>query len=117
MKICVVGAGSIGGLLGVKLALAGHDVTLIARGPNLAAIKANGMKLVMHDGEELVAKDVKATDKIREAGVQDLVILGMKAHQVEPVADDLAALNHADTVILPMHAFKSFSFQIGIRVD
>ena len=102
VKICVVGAGSIGGLLGVKLALAGHDVTLIARGPNLAAIKANGMKLVTHDGQQLVARDIKATDQIREAGAQDIVILGMKAHQVEPVADDLSSLNHDDTVILPM---------------
>ena len=102
MKICVVGAGSIGGLLGVKLALAGHEVTLIARGANLAAIRANGMKLIMHDGQELVASNVKSTDQIREAGVQDLVILGMKAHQVEPVVDDLASLNHDDTIILPM---------------
>ena len=102
MKICVVGAGSIGGLLGVKLALAGHDVTLIARGANLAAIRANGMKLIMHDGQELVASNVKSTDQIREAGVQDLVILGMKAHQVEPVVDDLASLNHDNTIILPM---------------
>ena len=102
MKICVVGAGSIGGLLGVKLALAGNDVTLIARGPNLAAIRANGMKLVMHDGQEHVAKDIGATDNIRAAGPQDIVILGMKAHQVEPVAGDIDSLCHADTVILPM---------------
>jgi 2-dehydropantoate 2-reductase len=102
MKICVVGAGSIGGLRGVKLALAGHQVTLIARGANLAAIRANGMKLVMHDGAELVAKDVFATDRIAEAGPQDLVILGMKAHQVEPIVDDLAALLQENTVILPM---------------
>ena len=102
MKICVVGAGSIGGLLGVKLALAGHEVTLIARGPNLAAIRARGMKLIMHDGTELVAANVRATDKILEAGPQDLVILGMKAHQVEPIVDDLAALMQENTVILPM---------------
>jgi 2-dehydropantoate 2-reductase len=101
MKICVVGAGSIGGLLGVKLALAGHDVTLIARGANLAAIREGGMKLVMHDGAEFVAK-VKATDKIAEAGPQDIVILGMKAHQVEPVVGDLKSLYHDGTVILPM---------------
>ena len=82
MKICVVGAGSIGGLLGVKLSLAGHEVTLIARGPNLAAIKAHGMKLMMHDGQEFIARDVRATDRIAEAGPQDIVILGMKAHQV-----------------------------------
>ena len=102
MKICVVGAGSIGGLLGVKLSLAGHEVTLIARGPNLAAIKAHGMKLMMHDGQEFIARDVRATDRIAEAGPQDIVILGMKAHQVEPVADELAALNCDNTVILPM---------------
>jgi len=102
MKICVVGAGSIGGLLGVKLALAGHEVTLIARGANLAAIRAKGMKLIMHDGTELTATNVKATDKIAEAGVQDLVILGMKAHQVEPVVDQLPALFHDQTMILPM---------------
>ena len=102
MKICVVGAGSIGGLLGVKLALAGNEVTLIARGANLAAIRANGMKLILHDGQELVASDVKSTDKITEAGEQDIIILGMKAHQVEPVVDDLASMYHDDTVILPM---------------
>ena len=102
MKIAVVGAGSIGGLLGVKLALAGNDVTLIARGANLAAIRANGLKLVMHDGTELIARDVKSTDQLREAGPQDIVILGMKAHQVEPVAGDIASMCHAETLILPM---------------
>jgi 2-dehydropantoate 2-reductase len=102
MKICVVGAGSIGGMLGVKLALASNDVTLIARGPNLAAIRAAGMKLIMHDGTEHVARDIKATDRIAEAGAQDLVILGMKAHQVEAVVGDLPALMHDNTVIVPM---------------
>lgn len=101
-KICVVGAGSIGGLLGVKLALAGHDVTLIARGANLAAIKANGMKLVMGDGTEHHAQGIKATDKISEAGPQDIVILGMKAHQVEAVIGDLPSLFHENTIVLPM---------------
>ena len=102
MKICVVGAGSIGGLLGVKLALAGHQVTLIARGANLAAIRAHGMTLQMHDGQEFAARDIIATDRIAEAGRQDLVILGMKAHQVEPVVADLPAVLHDDMVILPM---------------
>ncbi|MFN0162958.1 MAG: 2-dehydropantoate 2-reductase [Burkholderiales bacterium] len=102
MKICVVGAGSIGGLLGVKLALAGNQVTLIARGPNLAAIRAGGMKLITHDGAELLARDVLATDRLSEAGPQDLVILGMKAHQVEAIVGDLPALLDDDTVIVPM---------------
>ena len=59
MKYCVVGAGSIGGFVGAKLALAGEDVTLVARGANLEAIRAQGMRLIMHDGTELNARDVR----------------------------------------------------------
>lgn len=101
MKVCIVGAGSIGGYLGVKLALAGEDVTLIARKAHLEAIKKNGLKLIMHDGTEHVAKDVKATSNIAEAGVQDVVILGMKAHQLEPVVKDLRALYGPNTIVIP----------------
>ena len=56
MKICIVGAGAIGGMLGVKLALTGNDVTLILRGANLEAVKANGLTLIEENGNELVAK-------------------------------------------------------------
>ncbi|MFO1204300.1 MAG: 2-dehydropantoate 2-reductase [Burkholderiales bacterium] len=101
MKICVVGAGSIGGMLGAKLALAGEEVTLIARGPHLAAIRANGLKLVGHDGAEVVAREVKATSSMEEAGVQDVVILGMKAQQLPPVAADLRVMFGPDTVVVP----------------
>ena len=82
MKICIVGAGAIGGMLGVKLALSGHEVTLILRGANLEAVKQNGLMLIEENGNELLAKPVKATSSIREAGPQDVVILGLKAHQV-----------------------------------
>ncbi|MGH8750663.1 MAG: 2-dehydropantoate 2-reductase [Burkholderiales bacterium] len=99
MRICVVGAGAIGGLLGVKLALAGEDVTLIARGPNLAAIRQNGMRLIGEGGSETLVR-VKVTDKIGEAGEQDLVILGMKAHQVAAVVKDLPALYHSETMVM-----------------
>ncbi len=101
MKICVVGAGSIGGMLGVKLALAGEDVTLIARGPHLAAIRANGLKLVGHDGSEQVARNVQATSSMAEAGAQDVVILGMKAQQLPPVAADLKVMFGPETVVVP----------------
>ena len=101
MKICVVGAGSIGGMLGAKLALSGEDVTLIARGPHLEAIRKNGLKLVAHDGTESVAKNVKATSSMAEAGVQDVVILGMKAQQLPPVAADLRVMFGPDTVVVP----------------
>jgi oxalate---CoA ligase len=99
MKICVVGAGGIGGLLAARLAHSGHDVTVIARGPHLAAIRANGLKLIEEDGSEKVVQ-VKATDKIAEAGKQDLVILGMKAQQVAAVVKDLPALYDDKTVVL-----------------
>jgi len=102
MKYCVVGAGSIGGFVGAKLALAGEDVTLVARGANLQAIRAHGMRVIMHDGSEHVAHGVRAAATPAEAGAQDIVILGMKAHQVAPVAGDIAALCHKDTVIIPM---------------
>jgi len=102
MKICVVGAGAIGGMLGVKFALAGHDVTLVARGMNLRAIAEGGMRLRMADGVELHARGVRAAASIDELESQDVVILGMKAHQVEAVARGLPRLMHADSVLLPM---------------
>ena len=71
MKICVVGAGAIGGLMGVKLALAGEDVTLIDVGAHLDAIKKNGLKVIAPDGSEEVADNfVKVTSNMAEAGEQ-----------------------------------------------
>jgi 2-dehydropantoate 2-reductase len=99
MKICVVGAGAIGGMMAVKLAQSGHEVTVIIRGANLVAVRANGMKLIQDDGAELVAK-LKATDKIAEAGSQDVVILGMKAHQVAPIAAELKSIVTPNTIII-----------------
>ena len=102
MKICIVGAGAIGGMLGVKLALTGNDVTLILRGANLEAVKANGLTLVEENGNELIAKPIKATSVIADAGVQDVIILALKAHQVAAVAADLPALMHAGTRVVTM---------------
>lgn len=99
MKVCVVGAGSIGGLVAARLAASGQDVTVIARGPHLAAIQAGGLKLVEEDGSETVAR-VAATSAIAEAGPQDLVVLGMKAHQLVDVVADLPALYGPETVVL-----------------
>ncbi len=102
MKICIVGAGAIGGMLGVKFAMSGHDVTLILRGANLAAVQKGGLRLIEEDGKELLAQPIKATSVIAEAGVQDVVILALKAHQVAAVAAELPALMHADTRIITM---------------
>ncbi|SDY90594.1 ketopantoate reductase [Collimonas sp. OK242] len=102
MKIAIVGAGAIGGYVGVKLALAGEQVTFMVRGANLEAIRKNGMKLIMADGVEHVARNVKATNDYDEAGPQDMVILAMKAHQVEAVAKDVPKLFGPDTVVVTM---------------
>ena len=102
MKIAIVGAGAIGGYVGAKLALAGENVTFIVRGANLTAIRNNGMKLIMQDGVEQIAKNVKATDDYAEAGPQDLVILALKAHQVDAVADQLPKLFGPDTSVVTM---------------
>ncbi len=102
MKICVVGAGAIGGMLGVKLALTGHEVTLILRGANLEAVKQNGLTLIEENGNELIAKPIKATASIGEAGVQDVVLLAVKAHQVAAVAADLPQLMHSSTRVVTM---------------
>lgn len=101
MKICIVGAGSMGGMMGVKLHNIGEEVTLIARGPHLAAIQANnGMKLIMNDGTEEFAEGIAATDDIRSVASQDLVILAVKAHQISPIVDDVNALLGEDSILL-----------------
>ena len=114
MKIAIIGAGAIGGLVGVKLALAGEDVTFLVRGANLQAIRANGMKLVDHDGNEHVARDVKATNDYAEAGVQDIVVLAMKAHQVEAVVDELPKLLGPQTLIVTMQNGVPFWYFHGV---
>ena len=102
MKIAVIGAGAIGGLVGAKLALAGEDVTFIVRGDNLAAIGARGIRLVASDGTQQVATNVAATDRYDHAGPQDIVVLAMKAHQLEAVASDVPKLFGPGTVVVTM---------------
>jgi 2-dehydropantoate 2-reductase len=102
MKICIVGAGAIGGFLGAKLALAGEEVTLIARGPHLAAIQRDGLRLLLADGGEAVANDVRATSDFTEAGPQDAVFLTLKAHSVPGVAPAMRALYHDETMVVTM---------------
>ncbi len=102
MKIAVIGAGAIGGLVGAKLALAGEDVTFIVRGKNLDAIATNGIRLITPEGEEKVARNVTATDRYEAAGPQDIVVLAMKAHQVEAVAADVPKLFGPDTAVVTM---------------
>jgi len=102
MRFCVVGAGAIGGFVGARLALAGEEVTFIARGKNLEAINAAGFKIFYRDGREETASDLRATDDYAAAGEQDVVILALKAHQVSAVAPQLTALCHERTVVITM---------------
>ena len=105
MRICVVGGGgAIGGYLAVALARAGNDVTVMARGATLAAIRERGLQLIMPEQGETLHAKVKAVERLGEAGPQDLVILAVKAHQVTPVAADLKALLNAqpECVLVPM---------------
>jgi 2-dehydropantoate 2-reductase len=98
MKICIYGAGAIGGYLGVQLAHAGADVSLVARGPHLAAMREHGLKLLI-DGEERVAQ-LRCTDDPRELGPQDYVIIALKAHSVPSVLDAMQPLIGPNTAVV-----------------
>jgi len=102
MRIAIVGAGAIGGYLGARLAAAGEEVTFIARGANLAAIRSRGMKLILEDGAEVHASGARACEKMSEAGPQDVVLLTVKAHQVAAVAPALPDLFNQHTGIVTM---------------
>ncbi len=99
MKICIFGAGAIGGYMVVKLAQAGADVSLVARGPHLAAMKANGLTLIEEDGTRSTV-EVTASDDPAALGPQDYVIVTLKAHSVPPVVDKMQPLIGAQTTIV-----------------
>jgi 2-dehydropantoate 2-reductase len=90
MNICIYGAGAIGGYLGVQLARAGVDVSLVARGAHLAAMRANGLKLLV--GDEARVVHPRCTDDPAELGPQDFVIICLKAHSITGVLDQMQPL-------------------------
>lgn len=98
MKICIFGAGAIGGYMGAKLAQAGADVSLVARGPHLAAIKANGLRLIEEDSDQTVS--VTASDNAADLGEQDYVVVTLKAHSVPPVVSKMQPLIGPNTTIV-----------------
>lgn len=99
MKICVFGAGAIGGYMGVKLAQAGADVSLVARGPHLAAMQAKGLTLIEEDGAPQTVR-VTASDNPADLGPQDYVIVTLKAHSVPPVVPKMQPLIGPNTTIV-----------------
>ena len=98
-RVCIFGAGAIGGMMAGALADAGADVSIVARGPHLAAIKQNGMILRMN-GEEKNYK-LKESDDPADLGEQDYVIVTLKAHSVPAIVDTFKPLLGKDTAIVP----------------
>jgi 2-dehydropantoate 2-reductase len=99
MKLCIFGAGAIGGLLGAKLAAKGDvDVTFIARGPHLAAMQANGVTL-LSEGQEITARP-RCVASAEEAGPQDYVVVTLKAHSLPAAARQMQSLLGPETAIV-----------------
>ena len=115
MKIAVIGAGAIGGMLAVRLALSGHAVTVVEQGAHLEAIRRTGLKLVHHDGAEEVTRDLRAVASCEDAGRQDLVLLALKAYTIAAIAPQMGALFADDTIVvtlqngLPWWYFQNFN--------
>jgi len=100
MRFAVIGAGGAGGYFGARLAEAGNDVTFIARGPHLAAIRSSGLRVDSVDGDVVVT--AAATDDPGEVGEVDCVILGVKAWQVPEAVRSAAAMIGPSTAVLPL---------------
>ncbi|HEX5327127.1 MAG TPA: 2-dehydropantoate 2-reductase [Acetobacteraceae bacterium] len=98
MKVAVFGAGAIGGLLGAKLAAAGTDVTFVARGPHLAAMQANGVRLI--SGGETITLHPRCVGDAAEAGVHDYVIVTLKAHSLPAAAPQIARMLGPDSALV-----------------
>ncbi len=100
MKVCIVGAGAIGGFLGARLAAAGRsEVSALARGATLEALSAHGWRL--RQGEALMQTPARASDSAAELGVQELVVIAVKGPALTAVAGSIAPLIGAQTVVLP----------------
>ena len=101
MKILIFGIGGVGGYFGGKLAQAGYDVTMIARGKHLEAIKEKGLEVESINGNFKVKTDL-ATDNLAEVSTPDLVILGVKSWQIPEVASQLKPIISTETMVLPL---------------
>ena len=103
MKICVVGAGAIGGVLAARFAQAGFDTSVIARGAHLQAIQSGGLTLVTKEGRvnSAVRAHADAAELAREAGPQEVIFIALKAHQIPAMLPLLAPLIEPETVVVP----------------
>jgi 2-dehydropantoate 2-reductase len=101
MRILVYGAGGAGGFFGAQLARAGEEVIFLARGAHLQAIRRDGLRIDMPEGE-IVIQPAQATDNPADAGKVDVVILGVKAWQVREAAEAMRPVIGPDTVVVPL---------------
>jgi 2-dehydropantoate 2-reductase len=101
MKIAIVGAGGIGGYLGARLAAAGNDVALIARGAHLAALKRNGLRLSSPKGDVLV-NPIRATGEPSEVGTVDVVLLAVKLYDLGPAARQMLPMVGPKSTVVPI---------------
>jgi 2-dehydropantoate 2-reductase len=115
MRIAIYGAGAIGGYLGARFSLAGEDVTLIARGPHLAAMQEHGLRLRSNDGSEETAHP-RAVEAPEDAGPQDYVFLTLKAHQLSEVADRLPSLIGNETTVVTAQNGVPWWYFYGVPV-
>jgi 2-dehydropantoate 2-reductase len=99
MRVCIAGAGAIGGFLGARLGAAGHEMSAIARGATLEALRRHGLRL--DQGGERIAAPVRAEDDAARLGPQDLVVIAVKGPALGAIAPRLAPLLGADTIVLP----------------
>ncbi len=97
-RICIYGAGAIGGFLGARLVRAGAAVSLVARGPHLAAMQSHGLTLI--EGETRQTLPVRAAENAADLGQQDYVIITLKAHAVPGIVDRLAPLLAPETTVV-----------------
>ena len=98
MKICVFGAGAVGGHVAAKLAAQGHDVSVVARGVHLEAMRSNGIKL-LHGGKTILGR-VRAVGHARELGPQEAVFVTLKANGLGVFADQCSPLLAKDTEVV-----------------
>jgi 2-dehydropantoate 2-reductase len=115
MRICIFGAGAVGSHIAVRLALAGHDVSCVMRGPHLEAVRANGLTLRM-DGAEFSAR-VKASDDPAALGPQDVVISTLKANAIGSLVTGLPPLLGDDTAVVFAQNGIPWWYDIGLAPD
>ncbi|GAB4499668.1 MAG: 2-dehydropantoate 2-reductase [Anaerolineales bacterium] len=101
MKIAVFGTGGVGGYFGGRLAQKGEDVTFIARGAHLEAIRTHGLRVASIDGDFTI-HPAKATNDIQTIGKADLIILATKAWQLDEAIEQMKPMIGIDTIILPL---------------